>query len=671
MVFMGLFVIACAWGLTHFQPSTEGIEDFPVASGDTLGLYVAEGPLPFATIREEVVNEGLFEPWIDPREAITGGTRIQAWLRLPLTNPSSEPKDYVLQVDYQWIRLALFYAPDGEGGYTVEEQGNLPGRPAGSRTLGPAFRFTLGPNASEVFFLKLQDAHRLQPSLTLWDDPLAFDRHSIGVDRFIHGYLGLMLGLLVANLCVFIAFRHKDLVYYLLFLGASSLLHGVNFNLFTIYRADWVRRDFILIDPAVDFFRFDGLLLLTSGLLLLFASEFLQIKQLSERLNRGVRGFACLLLGLGPLVMFGPAHLAGDSLRFPVAVLWSLSNLLALALGFYALLRKQPQARFFIPALLLLVIVASRFNWNTLTHQLVMTEVLQQWVYASSMEMIIFSVGLIDRFLQLVKEKQDAQAAALGEARSHADLQQRYNAELTATVERQTRDLSQTLDQKNRLLTYLAHDMRTPLHGVVSLASMLARSPHEVTPESVRRYATEIEGNARGVSELMENLLSWARLQTGEFHLQNQEYLVDDLFEATLRTVRTQASLKEVKIILEAPSQCFVLCDFTAIVTVLRNLLSNAIKFSPSGSQVTLQVRAESKHIRLAVEDQGPGLEPAQMSQLAAGKPLLSKRGSAGESGAGLGLGICRDLLRLQQSDLKVTPREGHGARFYFHLPKA
>lgn len=671
LLFGFLFFVGAWWGLIHFQVSPHGIVDFPVTPGEELGIYISGQTPSLEQIMEAARDGEGFTAFDHESASFSGSSHIHAWIRLPLTNFDDEERTYVLQVSYPWINLATLFAPDGSGGYRVQEQGKVRHYSAArSDPLAPAFEFTLPPRESQILLLKLQNTYWLQSSLRLWEKPKQFHQRSLAVNRFIHAYLGLMAGLFLANLCAFIAFRYKDLIYYLLFLVASSALHCANFNLFTVYRPDWIPADFFLMDPAYDFARFDGLLLITAGLLLLFTNEFLQLQKLSRRAEALVVGFAAVLLTLGPLVMFGPLALAGESIRVPVAFLWGVSNLVALLVGIIALIYRTPQARFYVPALLLPFAVSLRYIWSTLTNQVVGMEIFQQWVYASSLEMIVFSIALIDRFLVIVREKEEAQAMGLKEAQSHARLQERFNRELSQTVEKQTRDLNNTLRQKDRMLGYLAHDMRAPLNSLVSLSSMLARSPAKISPGEVRSYAEEIEGGARGVSELMENLLSWARLQTGNFEVQKQEYLVADLFEATLPAVEAQAGLKEVRIVLEPLPNGFVCCDFLAITTVLRNLLSNAIRLSPMGSVVTVKAEEEDDQVKISVEDQGPGLEEQQAERIRSRHALDRTNKVVRGNGTGLGLGICHDLLELHGSRLEVLCKPQAGALFFFFLPK-
>lgn len=668
--FACLFFLGAWGGLTHFQRVPGGIGEFPVTPGEELGIYVSGQTPKVEKILEAARDGAIFSPLEHLLAGFSGSSHIHAWIRLPLTNPADEERTYVLQVTYPWINLATLYAPDGAGGYRVQEQGKVRHYSAAkSDPLAPAFAFTLAPRESQILLLKLQDSHWLQPSLALWEDPDQFHQYSLAVNRFTHVYLGLMGGLFLANLCALIAFRYRDLVYYLLFLAASSAVHCSYFNLFTVYRPDWIRADFFLMDPVFDFARFDGLLLITGGLLLLFTNEFLRLRQWARRTELFVVVTAGVLLTLGPLVMFGPLSLAGYTIRAPVAFLWSGSNFIAILIGIIALARRVRQARFFVPALLLPFVVSMRYVWSMLTYEVVGTEVFQQWVYASSLEMIVFSIALLDRFLVIVREKEEAQALAVEEARRRADLQQRFNRELMDTVDKQTRDLNNMLRQKDRLLAYLAHDMRTPLNSLVGLSSMLARSPAKISREEVRDYATEIEGSARGVSELMENLLSWARLQTGNFELQKQEYLVSDLFEASLPAVQTQARLKDVQVHLEPLSNTFVYCDFLAVTTVLRNLLSNAIRFSPAESAVTASAKEREDRIEISVTDQGPGLHEGHAERIRSKSPINGTTDRNG-NGTGLGLSICHDLLDLHGSRLEVASKPNAGARFSFSLPK-
>src|SRR5690606_6003331 len=232
----------------QFRSPGEGVAEFPLTLGETLGIHVIGRHSAFETIVVAAHDGTLIKPF-DPRsDLFTGSSKSHGAIRIPLTNPDSEERTYVLQMNYQWIDLATLYTPDGAGGFRVQEQGKVQHYSAAkSAPLGPAFAFTLGPHESQVLFLKLQESHWLQPSFTLWKNLDAFQQRVLDVNRFVHTYLGLMAGLFLANLCALIAFRYRDLIYYLLFLVATSALHCSNFNLFTVYRPDWIRPNSILM----------------------------------------------------------------------------------------------------------------------------------------------------------------------------------------------------------------------------------------------------------------------------------------------------------------------------------------------------------------------------------------------------------------------------------------
>lgn len=670
VVFTVFMVVVGVLGIFFFRGLERGTAEFPVTADEQLGIYLSRKSVSLEEILRIEDIDSLFSPYDTRQDTITASDRVNAWIRLPLTNPADSPKEFVLQIDYRWINLASFYKPDGEGAYALVQEGQRRyHKGEAMKHSVPAFTFVMPPGQSAVYYLKLQDFYWLKPSITLWDEPETFAETVRREDQFIHAYFGLIAGLFIANFCAYFAFRYPDLRYYLIYLASSWLLQLVNYN-FQFNPLHFLFRDLL---PPIDFniYLFSGLLLLNGGLFLRFANDFLEIRKFAPTVYCNTQHFVLLLLAIAPVIAFGPAQLLGPNLHIVVSLFWALSNIWAFGLGIYAYLYKVRQSHYFLPALLLLFVVAWRFNAAMLSNAVITADILQQWLFASCLEMIIFTFGLLDRFLGINGEKQEAQAKALAEMQKRSRLQERFNEELSATVDERTQSLNRANTQKDRLLTFLAHDLRTPLSSLVSLSAMLARTPGEFSRSDIQSYAHEIEGNARNVSELMENLLSWGKLQSGELALQCQEYLVHDLFEAAHRNIKTQAELRAIEVTYKASDDLYAYGDFVCIVAVLRNLITNAIKFSSDGSVVRVGATESEGGALFVVEDEGPGLTDEARRMVEREERPALKVGSGGEAGSGLGLSICYGFLRLHGTRLNMENRLGQaGSRFIFELPK-
>ncbi len=671
VLFWTFVAAALAWGMLAFNRGTPAapLADMPLAAGDHVGIYVAPKPISLAEIVSAPHPAALFTPFADDPAALTGNERVHVWLRLPLHNSGTETRRHVIEATQSWIDLAQLHVPRADGGFDTYQ--NRPGADPRVKSIPftvPAFPVTLAPGETRICYLTLQDEKWVSPGITFWPTLDGFLINLRRDDRFIHTYAGLMIGLFVANLCVFVAFRHRDLLYYLLYLLASCVLNAINFGIYPSYAESLSWLDFATPGSESGFTVFHGMLLITAALLLLFSGEFLNVAARRPRLGAVLHRIVQTLLVLGPLVMFGPAGLLGDGLRVPVTLLWSAATLLVLALGIDAALARLPAARTLLPAVALLGLTACRYTAATLAGTPVDTAVLHQWLFASCLEMIILAYGLVDRFLAVNRAREQAQARAVTEMTRRETLQREFNATLARTVDERTAELNAANRQKERFIAFLAHDIRTPLNALVSVASLISRSPQDFSSTDVQHYANEIEANARGVSELMENLLAWARIQNDQIGVDRQDYLVDDLFESVARSVKTQADLKRLQLSWNAPRNTYLSCDYTCIEAVLRNLVCNAIKFVPEGGRIAVHAAERDGRVRLEVSDNGVGITADDVARIRGLTPLPSQLGLGGEHGAGLGLSICFDFLRRHDSRLEVESVRGEGTRFAFSL---
>jgi signal transduction histidine kinase len=520
----------------------------------------------------------------------------------------------------------------------------------------------------------MRDAFWLEPAVTLWDDSPRYEETFDSRQQFFYIYVGLIVGLFFANFCVYLAFNYTDLRYYLFYLGGTLLLHLVNMNFGVGELHAFFHAQYILSDRNFSYLLYSGLLVLNGGLLLLFAVEFLGLAKVAPRLFRSMQGIILVLMVASPLIAFGPAQLFGTMLPNVVAMSWITANLLVVLLATYGLYRRIHQAHYLLAAVLLLLIVSWRFNQAIFTNSPVSAEILKQWLFASSLEMMVLVFGLVDRFMRVNREKELARTQAIKAMAARVELQETFNQALNQTVAERTGSLDTANQQKDRLLAFLAHDMRTPLSSLVSLSSMLGRMPTDLSKQNIKRYATEIEASARAVAELMENLLSWGQLQSGQLRMNKQEFLVDDLYEAAYRILKTQANLRHIEIRFHSTRELYCDCDFTSIVAVLRNLMSNAVKFSADGGEVLVSADEASDCVVFKVQNFG-GATSSQMIEAINARAIPAQTvGLGGETGAGLGLQICFDLLDMHDSQISARSirqaEDIHGIELSFALQR-
>jgi signal transduction histidine kinase len=259
--------------------------------------------------------------------------------------------------------------------------------------------------------------------------------------------------------------------------------------------------------------------------------------------------------------------------------------------------------------------------------------------------------------------------AQLGQANARsaellADLQLRREEIEWANV-----SLKQANEEIKRMLATVAHDIRSGLGGIQSLAEMLAMDLDE---RSEGREQAELIGKkCRQLLELLEDFLKEARDGLGEFRLRRTPVRLEEVAEDVVRFHRDHASKKRQHLGLEVCGDPVpVSGDQVRLYQVLENLVSNAIKYSPPGSRITLQLCYGPGEVRCNVLDEGPGLTEEDLGKVFGEFARLSAKPTGGETSHGLGLYIVKRIVERHGGRVWAENRPcGRGACFGFRIP--
>ena len=221
---------------------------------------------------------------------------------------------------------------------------------------------------------------------------------------------------------------------------------------------------------------------------------------------------------------------------------------------------------------------------------------------------------------------------------------------------------------RNSLLASISHDLRTPLATIAGGAATLAGNLDALSSADRRALATSVSEEATHMSERITTLLDLVRLETGAIQPRFGQYELGELVGSVLH--RLEARLRQHHVRIELPETLPLLhVDGRLIEQVLENLLDNASKYTPAGSEIRISARALTRQVEVSVEDNGPGL-PGSDPEI-----LFEKfqRGAAesADGGIGLGLAICRTIVRLHNGRIWAENRAPHGAAFRFSVPQS
>jgi len=219
---------------------------------------------------------------------------------------------------------------------------------------------------------------------------------------------------------------------------------------------------------------------------------------------------------------------------------------------------------------------------------------------------------------------------------------------------------------RNTLLSSISHDLRSPLAAIAGSASTLLSA--EVAPARGRELLAGIAEESARMGRLVTNLLDIVRLESGTVRLTLVPMAVEDLVGAACGALGERLAGRPVAITIPVDLPP-VAVDEVLMQSVLINLLDNAIKYTPTGSVLTITALTGTGTITLAIADQGPGIAPDELPAIF--DKFYRGAHSQGQSGAGLGLAICRSVMQAHGGTIQAANRPGGGAAFMLTLPQA
>ena len=251
---------------------------------------------------------------------------------------------------------------------------------------------------------------------------------------------------------------------------------------------------------------------------------------------------------------------------------------------------------------------------------------------------------------------------------------QEYAGHLERNIE-ELRSANERLKELDRMkasfFSMISHELRHPLTVAKGYLELIETgSGGEVTAE-MRRYLHIINDNFDHLAEMIDDLLDLSRMESGRYHIQRQAVRPSGIINHTIQAFTASAHEKELGLESQLPESLpLVSADPLRVVQVLTNLLQNAIKFTPNGGTITVSACESGPDVQFSVTDTGIGIPPVELNRIF-DRFYQVRRDDSNLGGAGLGLAICKEIIRLHGGRIWAESEEGHGSRFFFTLPRA
>jgi signal transduction histidine kinase len=245
--------------------------------------------------------------------------------------------------------------------------------------------------------------------------------------------------------------------------------------------------------------------------------------------------------------------------------------------------------------------------------------------------------------------------------------ERKSNEEALKLNESKLREINAT---KDKFFSIIAHDLKNPFNGILGFSNILREEAKDMDLSTIQEYADMINRAATQVFRLLENLLSWARVQQGQIPFNPTTLSIKEIAGEAIEILIENAFRKKINIIDNLPDRLLVRADADMLKTILRNIVSNAIKFTAANGEVVLSATEMNDYVEVSIKDSGKGMTKDNADKLFKIDTNYITRGTEEEEGTGLGLILCKEFIEKHQGKIWVESELDRGSTFKFTLPK-
>lgn len=230
-------------------------------------------------------------------------------------------------------------------------------------------------------------------------------------------------------------------------------------------------------------------------------------------------------------------------------------------------------------------------------------------------------------------------------------------------------NLSDLNSTKDKLISIIAHDLRGPFNNILGFSELLIKNVNNYDVAKFEKYLGIINSSTQNTLVLLDNLLDWAKSQTGQISFNPKKLLFSKIIQEMIKLKDSHAKSKDISLNYSSLDEIEVFADENMLKTILRNLISNAIKFTEKGGQININAILKQNHVEISISDNGIGMDENTLKELFKISSKATSHGTANEKGSGLGLVLCKEFIEKHRGEIRVESEEGKGSNFKFILP--
>ncbi len=232
------------------------------------------------------------------------------------------------------------------------------------------------------------------------------------------------------------------------------------------------------------------------------------------------------------------------------------------------------------------------------------------------------------------------------------------------------KELQIALDEKNKLFSIVAHDLKNPFTSILGYTDLVLSEFDSFEKEDLKSAFANMRSSTQKLLNMVENILTWARSQSGKIKVNKEKYDLNSLLlnVASYYTQSAQAKDLDIKMQFEGKPICY--CDKDLFSTAVRNLFNNCIKFTNPGDKIIVSTRLDKEKgiVKIIIADTGIGMTDEQLRKVW-DVNKESGVGTMGEKGTSLGLVLVKEAVELNGGTITVESEKNVGTEFVFTVP--
>ncbi len=305
--------------------------------------------------------------------------------------------------------------------------------------------------------------------------------------------------------------------------------------------------------------------------------------------------------------------------------------------------------------------------WNDKEISLSITILPPWWksIYAYLVYLVVIILTIV--IYVKIREKNLKQAKNILEKKVlERTLQIEEQSQLIISKNRELKELNGT---KDKFFSIIGHDLGNQFNIIIGFSELLISGFRNLAAEKIEFHLTNIYNSSRLAHELLENLLTWAKIQTRSIRFNPEPMDVREKIIESIEFLEGAAAKKNIKIKVTDNEEIRVNADVNMFSTVIRNLIANAIKFTHARGHIVIHLQKQDNFCEIAVQDNGVGISEENIRNIFRIDSNHSSLGTNGEKGTGLGLILCKEFIEKHNGEIHVESEVGKGSRFVFTLP--